>query len=362
MAASYIEIKNSILERIATGELKPGMRVGPIRALRREFSTTLVTVDRALRELVMDRILEHKPHCGFNVATQPAPRKGFVYVFVPTCNASTLYPELVEGAEQIARCQGYQVCLVCTNDNVEQAIQAAALAVNEDIRGVIYCVSDHGTAVSRNSEAIRQFRDHDIPIVTAGHFRLPDVDILPGVASNHEDGGYVMTNHLIGLGYRRIAVLGEQPNQDIEAVLDGYRRAMSDHRLPIEAGWTRFYEPPRSAVVEVKQFFHSKKPPEAIFALGDAVAAESMLGLAEIGLSVPEDVAIVGFGDFPISRFAATPLTTMRARFREIGELACGMLLDMIEGSGDATRRIELQCELVVRRSCGAYHKSRRMP
>ena len=133
---------------------------------------------------------------------------------------------------------------------------------------------------------------------------------------------------------------------------------MSDHCLPVESSWIRFYDPPRSAVAEVKQFFHSQEPPEAIFAFGDASAAESMLGLAELGLAVPKDVAVVGFGDFPISQFAATPLTTMRVRFREIGELACGMLLDLVDGSGDPTRRIELECELVVRRSCGAHHKS----
>jgi LacI family transcriptional regulator len=84
------------------------------------------------------------------------------------------------------------------------------------------------------------------------------------------------------------------------------------------------------------------------------MALGALRALREAGLSVPEDIALVGFDDMPYAATAAPPLTTVRQPIRRVGALASDTLLDIIDNGLEPVRRTVVPTELVVRASCGA--------
>ena len=352
-ATGYREIKRLITRRIEKGELRPGDRVGPIRELAARLGVSVVTADRALRELAQQGVLERVARQGFFVAQAVMHLKGRIHAIIPTLDARTPFSDLLDGILSEVWPLGYQLSISCTQWNVDTCLQAAQRAVLERTHGVIYTPAGYGEDFQRNGEALRVLRDNGLAMVTVGHCRLQEFPLLPGVSSAHEQSGYEMTRYLLRKGAQRIAVVGVQPNQDEEALLAGYRRALEEAHLPYHPRLMRFHPPGESSRLNVKHFAHARERPDALFALSDREAAEAILELGRQGLSVPEDMPVVGFGDYPLGRLVTPPLTTMRINLHEVGSIAAGMLVEMIEDEHRDPRRIELPCELVVRKSCG---------
>jgi LacI family transcriptional regulator len=99
------------------------------------------------------------------------------------------------------------------------------------------------------------------------------------------------------------------------------------------------------------------EPPSVIFAANDAMAVGTLSALREAGLSVPGDMAVVGFDDIPVARFLNPPLTSVRVGIAALGERAASVLLAALaERSPPARppRRAVFPAELVIRDSCGA--------
>ena len=94
--------------------------------------------------------------------------------------------------------------------------------------------------------------------------------------------------------------------------------------------------------------------PDAIFAASDIMAAGAIRAILEAGLSVPRDIAIVGFDDVPIARQSKVQLTTIKQPITRFGIKAVELLIDLIENGTQPARRMILDTELVIRDSCGA--------
>lgn len=192
------------------------------------------------------------------------------------------------------------------------------------------------------------------PTVCIGHDPLhPEVS---SVDVDNFDGAYQAAAHLISLGHERIAaVLGNRELPETRERLRGFRKAFADAGMRldndlIDAGdySQRFgYEVTRSLADQCH-------PPTAIFFAGDSMAMGGLLALNEAGISVPHDVAIVGFDDLPTAAYTVPPLTTIRQPILEKGEYAANMLFDIIDGDPSEPKHIHLTPELVIRESCGA--------
>ena len=104
------------------------------------------------------------------------------------------------------------------------------------------------------------------------------------------------------------------------------------------------------------QRLFSKKP-DAVFAASDTMAIGAMHAIREAGLRIPEDIAIVGFDDLPISSYSDVALTTVRQPVVSFGIKAVELLVDLIEHGIEPTRRVIVDTELMVRGTCGASQR-----
>lgn len=196
------------------------------------------------------------------------------------------------------------------------------------------------------SDRIRRMVRNHIPVVT---YHYP-TDHIPGVVLDLEADFYEATNHLIELGHRRIGFIGRNLDMGspVSSKGSGYAGAMREKDLPHEV------IPPLGIRGEggYIQGQNLRDRFTALLCRDDYTAIGVCRGLRDAGLRVPEDVAVVGFGDIDVSAYLSPALTTMAVPYEEIARSAMDLMLRQIGGE-DTTEQVTLRSRLIVRESCG---------
>jgi DNA-binding LacI/PurR family transcriptional regulator len=162
------------------------------------------------------------------------------------------------------------------------------------------------------------------------------------VAVDSVQAAYDATTHLIELGRRRIAAIGVGGGAGTGSVRrKGYRKALTAagiaHDPALELAGTGYHRPDGAA--SMRELLALHEPPDAVFCFNDLLALGALRTLAEAGLSVPNDVAVVGFDDIEDGRFHAPSLTTISPDKEWLADNAVSLLLERIAGNGEAARR-----------------------
>jgi LacI family transcriptional regulator len=202
------------------------------------------------------------------------------------------------------------------------------------------------------SVQVGQLRGAGIPLVVVDPANTPPADI-PSVGATNWAGGFAATEHLLGLGHRRIAAISGPVDYLCSlARVDGYRSALERAGVSFDPALVRhgdFYH--EGGFARARELLADDRPPTAIFAGSDQQAFGVYEAARQRGLRIPEDLSVVGFDDLPVARWASPPLTTVRQPLAEMGSAAAQMLGDLIEGVPLRANRVELSTELIVRES-----------
>jgi LacI family xylobiose transport system transcriptional regulator len=176
---------------------------------------------------------------------------------------------------------------------------------------------------------------------------------IPSVAATNWSGAVAATHHLLGLGHRRIAVIGGPPDQlCARERLEACRAAMETAGVPVDPRFVRtgrfFFE---DGLALGRELLSLSYPPTAVLCGNDLQALGVCAAAHQIGLRIPRDISVVGFDDIDPAVWCDPPLTTVRQPFREMGAAAASLLLTLIEGQTPGQTRIELSTTLLVRES-----------
>ena len=203
------------------------------------------------------------------------------------------------------------------------------------------------------------------PTVLTGRSQHPIVAVDPHVGGSTQpvieaqnfEGALAATRHLLGLGHRRIGFIGGR--SDLESARRreaGYRAAHAEAGVPVdeelvaEGGFTEL-----SAVDPSHYLLTLPDRPTAVFSANDLMALQFMRAARELGVSIPDDLSVVGFDNIPEGALGEPPLTTVDQHVQELGRKAVQVLVELIEhpgGHGESDPiHITLPTELVVRRS-----------
>lgn len=191
------------------------------------------------------------------------------------------------------------------------------------------------------------------PVVMIDHPMLYE-DRLSYVTVDNVAAAEMAVEHLIKLGRRRIAHITGHPNiGDAQDRLQGYKNALQRAGLPILPELIIPGHFNRNAGYEgMRQLLPHK--PDAVFAAGDTIAIGVLQAARDAGLTVPDDLSVIGFDDIDVASQSFPMLTTVRQPVQQKGEKAARLLIDLIEGRAVGPQHIILPTELVVRHSCGA--------
>jgi LacI family transcriptional regulator len=254
--------------------------------------------------------------------------------------------EIIRGVEEwgTAHQAGVAVSAV-RHGNARPASWTSALA-SHDTDGVILVTSELTRA------QLEQLRSGGIPLVVVDPVNPPDPE-LPSVGATNWAGGLAATEHLIGLGHRRIgAIAGPADYLCSRARIDGYRSALDKAGIRFDPALVRHGDfQHEGGFLRSGELLGMPDPPTAIFAGSDQQAFGVYEAARQRGLRVPQDLSVVGFDDLPVARWVSPPLTTVRQPLAEMGLAAAQILGDLIEGVPPRSRRVELSTELVIRES-----------
>jgi LacI family transcriptional regulator len=254
--------------------------------------------------------------------------------------------EIIRGAEETALRAGSRVT-VSLLDGAEQADRWLNSLTEIHTDGVIMVLTEL-TAGQRSRLA-----ELRVPVVIVDPVGRPDPHI-PSIGAANWAGGLSATEHLIGMGHRRIGtVTGPAALLCSRARLDGYRAALERAGIGvdpdlIEVGDFHF----ESGLERATRMLARPDPPTAIFAASDMMA----MGVYEAArlrhLRVPDRLSVVGFDDLPMSAWVSPPLTTVLQPLAEMARMATRTLLGLIDGGPRSfNNRMELSTSLVVRSS-----------
>jgi DNA-binding LacI/PurR family transcriptional regulator len=209
----------------------------------------------------------------------------------------------------------------------------------------------------REEGLVTQARDAQLPMV----FIAPDENFSAGpvfVARNRE-AARTLTEHLIALGHRRFAFLGG-PEKSVDAIerLSGLREGLAARELEIEPEHVQFGDtfPKLGATAYAEQWLALPRAsaPTAVMCGNDMLAIEFLRAILQHGVSVPEEVSVVGFDGVPEGALYWPGLTTAKQPSQALGNAACHALMQMIATPDTpAPERIDLPAELIVRESSG---------
>jgi DNA-binding LacI/PurR family transcriptional regulator len=303
-----------------------------------------VAKDTRRRVLLAVEKLGYMPnHIARSLATQRTYTLGVVAYGVGYYGPS----QIIAGAEEEAKQQGYFVFL--------SSLEKDTAAVGEHVRRLQGWQVDGIVVVVLEARNDLTFLDASpsLPIV------FTDLKPRPGricVFVDQVQGAFLATRHLLALGHRRIGTItGPLTYRGSEDRLVGWRRACREAGVePLDA-WVEIGDwSPDSGYRGANALLNRLPDLDALFAQNDEMAFGAIHALSERGLSIPEDVAVVGFDDVPASAHSIPPLTTVHQDVRELGRLAVRTLVAHIEDGDKPPTHLSLVPTLVVRASCGA--------
>lgn len=183
-------------------------------------------------------------------------------------------------------------------------------------------------------------------------YPMPDKKYVV-VGGDNYSGGQQATEHLLKLGRRKIAFFGNTNNPENGARYDGYVAALKGHN--ISAAPNLQVDVPFEMIraqAEVEAFVASGQPFDAVVCATDVVALATVSTLQQLGLRVPQDVAVVGYDDISLSAYCSPPLTTIQQNIHWAGRMLVESVLGLI--NGEEVTDTMLASKLLVRKSCGA--------
>ncbi len=239
------------------------------------------------------------------------------------------------------------ICSAEEDPNKENAY--IQMLIRQRVDGVIIVPTGH------SSDGVRQLMDAGVPIVLVD--RDLSIEGVSKVLVNNQHGGYEGMKHLIGLGHRKIAIIGAPTHSKaIAARIAGAHRAIQEADLE---PCIEFYRPTVPDQFDLgyralNEILATLYVPTAVFALTDVAAVGVMHAAARHGLRIPEDLSVLGFDNIPLSAFVLPELSTVEQPIREMGDHASRLLLDLMQRRQHRPQTVTLDTRLIVRQSTAA--------
>jgi len=277
------------------------------------------------------------------VAHSLVSRRSFALGLLVPDLSNPFYASVASGAERVAAEEGYALMLAETVE-VTAARHLEAWRARQ-IDGVILD--------ALGARALR-----DVPGMAQMNVVMVDEpsSTFPGVASDALSAGRQMAEHLLGLGHRRIAILG--PATDVHGVRQrerGVVQALRSAGLTLPSNWL-LRVPPTAAGGELgmRTLLAGAERPTAVACLNDLIAVGAMKAAARTGVAVPRQVSIIGCDDLELARLVTPELTTIAVPARELGARAARLLVRRLAGQGAPASTRMLPVRLVVRGTTAA--------
>jgi LacI family transcriptional regulator len=268
-------------------------------------------------------------------------------VVVPKLN-SYFMATVIAGIEKITSQNGYGLIISQSQESWKKEISCISTLFNSRVDGLLVSLSFD----TKNMDHFNIILNKDIPIVFFD--RVADCYGCMNIVIDNYKAGYEATSHLIEQGCKRIAHLGGNLLRNVYSErFKGYRQALDDNRIEFDQKLVVISDMSAQSGIEIaKKILKMVPRPDGIFASNDASAVAIIVELEKAGVKIPDELAVVGFNNEPISQVVKPNLSTVNYPAMEIGEIAASSLINKLKNlQTDNLSTIVLKHNLIIRNS-----------
>ena len=346
------QLRDRLVAKIVDGSLASGGPLPTEAQIGATYGVSRVTVRRVIDDLVKSGLVQReRGRAAFvrsrEVVTPDQPR--LVGCVLSDLQLPTVV-DVLTGIEGVLRPAGFEVLLMNSGGDPEKERENIDRLSSLPLAGVIFrpCVDYASSTQLATVHATR------LPMVMVDRYD-PAID-CDRVEMENEESSRELVTLLLHLGHRRVGCVQWSARQCsvIQSRRLGYDGALSAGAIPIDESLIVSTEQSEAAVAEaVDRLLALVDPPTAIFGMNDRIATFVVRRVQILGLNVPDDIAVVGFGDSETGEMLSVPLTTVRWSKVGLGETAAQLLLTRLARADQPPRHEVLPCSLVVRASSG---------
>lgn len=350
----YVQVAAILKQRLLSGAVKEGDPLPSEKALCIEFAVARGTLRQALRLLEEEGFLRREQGRGTFITlrrrtrtTQPNQHLAFIVPYVRDSSVSSI----LVGFQEVAEEAGYSVIFNHVNNDPHQQEDVIRKLVKQRVQGIaLYPVnSDYVPPVDKLVQA-------GYPLVMVDRY-LRDLT-TDCVMSDHFGGALLGTRYLFDRGHRHVGFVNWLSSSiSLEHREQGYWQALYERGIPRKPELVcRVESYPAVDLTPLEDYLARHDRPTAVFAANDQIAIALYKAAGAMGLSIPDDLAIVGFDNLDVSLHLDPPLTTVEQPFRQIGAKAAERLLARINGDHSPLQSFTLAPHLIERESCAMLH------
>jgi len=266
--------------------------------------------------------------------------------FVPGDIQNPFFARIAHDLEVELRKQGHNLLIASSEEDVEQEKELLESLRSLSVRGFVLAP----TSATDNQHVVKLARD-GAPIVLID--RVAKNVRCDSVVVDNEGGAREAVDYLVANGHRRIALLRDESRiSTAQERLAGYQNSLQEHGIALDEtliGVSR--STVEHAIEATIRLFSRRDRPTALFTVDSLMTQGALLALRSMGLSIPQDVSLVGFDDFDLATFTDPQITVVAQPIAEIGPLAAKLLLDRLGGKRAAPRHMRFPTRLIVRGS-----------
>ncbi len=362
-------ISRQLTTEIIAGKYNKTGRLPSEAQLVTRFGVSRPTVGRAMRELQEQGLIDRRPGSGTYIRTEKGrdpsahPVIPQIGLMMPNLFHTEIFEPLCGELASLARVNDYGLWWGANMSSIAETQMTPKEAeilceqfIERGVVGVIFVSFEHQTdREATNIRITERLKKAGIPVVLLDR----DIGVFPNrsefdiVGIDNVAGGYLLADHLIKLGVRRMVYVKRPLTAPtVDSRIIGAQKAILDNGLQTSQPFVYSGDP--GDVKFVKSFAQNQKI-EAILCTNDHLAAELLQTLTRIGIRVPKDLRLVGFDNVRFASLLSTPLTTIEQPVRDIAITAFSALRERMTNSSLPPRSLILSPRLVVRESCGAY-------
>jgi LacI family transcriptional regulator len=321
---------------------RAGVGIGTVSRVLNNSPSVAETTRQKI--LVAIRELDYHPNA---IAQRLSLRKTLTIAVIAPFFTRSAFVERLRGVEAAIAESEYDLILYNVETTAKRDACFADVAGSQRVDGVLI------VSLPPSDGDVARFTKAGVStvLVDAHH------PVLSTVTVDDMAGGYLATQHLIGLGHRKIAYVSDPLESPFRFTssshrYQGYRRALAEANIPFRPDYHQFDEHgQRQARDATRRLLDLPDPPTAIFAASDTQAIGALEALRGRGLRVPQDIAVVGYDDIEVAEYLG--LTTIRQPLFETGTKGVELLLETIDDPSERPMHVEMPIQLIVRHSCG---------
>ncbi len=256
---------------------------------------------------------------------------------------------VIAGIEKTLNEDEYNLIITQSAELFKKEIAAAKTMFNSRVDGLLVTLSYE----TENLHHFDPFIKKNVPVLFFD--RCEEHDSITRVLIDNQQSSYQATCHLIAQGCKRILHITAPQKRNLYVQrMNGFRQALRENNLEFNDNLAYICNLSMEAGIESAQYIlNLEQKPDAVFVANDNCAVGCMLSLKEAGIRIPEDIAVVGFNNDPVSKVIEPNLTTINYPGYEMGEVAARNLINHLNGTHliHSTNTIVLRSELIIRAS-----------